>query len=113
MYKYHNPSSVKSPRHSISQVKPLFDGGIGDKPYSIAKITWQGADCIGIRWNVSNGEWDDDSKKSGEVTCLGEPNSRGYPTWFVLPNMFLQELVSGEGNLFDRVRGALEEISSK
>jgi len=31
-------------------------------------------------------EWDDTDKVSGKKECLGMPVSRGYPTWFILPN---------------------------
>jgi len=62
----------------------MYDGG--ENSVSIAKITWFGKIVIGMRWNVSMREWDNPNKnKPGGNICLGNPISRGYPTWFILP----------------------------
>lgn len=81
---YIPPKDVTSPLDAISNVDVLYDGG--DTSVSIAKITWFGNIVIGMRWNVSMREWNDPAKnKPGGATCLGNPVSRGYATWFILP----------------------------
>lgn len=80
---YTKPQDVISPQDAISNIDVLFDGG--DNSVSIARITWFGKIVIGMRWNVSMREWDDLGKINGNI-CLGNPISRGYPTWFILPD---------------------------
>jgi len=107
MYKYYDPINVRSPRDCISEVVQIFDGEIDNGAYSLAKITWEGEDRIGIRWNVTLREWDQPNKKSGTDFCIGEPNSRGYPTWFILPNDFINTLLSGKGKIVNDLRELL------
>jgi hypothetical protein len=80
---YTDPLDVKSPQDAITHIDVLFDGG--EDSVSVAKIIWFGKIVIGMRWNVSMREWDDLAKINGNI-CLGNPVSRGYPTWFILPN---------------------------
>jgi hypothetical protein len=113
-YQYYNPSEVKSPKKHVSNVRVTFDGGIyGDKPYSIARISWSGEEKIAMRWNINANEWSDPDKASGQKKCLGEPSSRGYPTWFVLPNELLSALLSQEGEIAEAVKNALEALKNK
>ena len=109
-YTYRLPSTVTSPRDCVYNVKVFFDGGVGPNPYSLAIVNWQGTNTIAIRWNVSQREWDHPAKMTGTQICLGEPNSRGYPTWFILPLDFLKLLLSGQGTVTDAVRSAIVEI---
>lgn len=44
-------------------------------PYSVARFTWDKRPAVGIRWNG-------DGESEGDV---GNPQSRGLPTWFILP----------------------------
>ena len=69
---YTNPALVTSPKGRLSNLKVLFDGG--EHEWSMAKMTWEGEDRVGVRWN--GGEND---------SPLGNPQSRGIPTWFLLP----------------------------
>jgi hypothetical protein len=66
----------------------LYDGGQG--AWSAARLGWCGEEKLGIRWNGDEG--------SG----IGNPQSRGNPTWFVIPD----ELASV---VLDRI----EEISNQ
>lgn len=109
--KYYNPSTVFSPRDCIEKVHVLFDGGHGSNPYSLAMVTWQGVDCIGIRWNVNQREWNHPLKKAGTEICLGEPNSRGYPTWFILPTDLLSGLMLGDGEFIEAIKTALDTMN--
>jgi len=69
---YVNPALVTSPKDRISKLEILHDGG--ENSYSIAKMTWEGREgTIGVRWN------------GGENNGVGNPQSRGIPTWFILP----------------------------
>lgn len=108
---YHNPLNVWSPRDCIDNVQLLYDGGLTDA-YSLAIITWQGQDRIGVRWNVNQREWADPAKVAGTVICVGEPNSRGYPTWFILPEDLLSSLLNGNDKIAAIVRDALERIET-
>lgn len=110
MHKYYYPSQVTSPRDCVSNVVTVFDGGIGANPFSIALVTWNGDVRTGMRWNVTLREWDDTNKGSGSIMSVGEPNSRGYPTWFILPNELLGQMLSGKGEIAESVREALKSL---
>lgn len=67
---YINPDMVRSPRGSVSDLKVIFDAGEGE--WSVAELAWDKVPSLGIRWN-------------GNVENVGTPQSRGIPTWFILP----------------------------
>jgi hypothetical protein len=113
MYRYHDPTTVLSPKDCVSDVTPIFDGAVNNGAFSIAKVKWNGDPKIAVRWNVTEREWDDQNKINGSTVCVGEPNSRGYATWFILPNDLLKALLSGHGEIAEGVRKALEEIEQK
>jgi hypothetical protein len=71
---YIDPQTVISPKNKVSRVKVLFDRGPVDHSWSIARLTYDGNDCIGIRWNG-------DSKESKK----GVPLANAHPVWFILP----------------------------
>lgn len=108
---YHDPATVWSPRDCIDNVQLLYDGGLTDV-YSLAIVTWEGQDRIGIRWNVNQREWAEPAKAAGTVRCVGEPNSRGYPTWFILPENFLSSLLASNDRIAGIVKDALERIEA-
>lgn len=67
------------------QIRPLYDGG--EEGFSIAILEdSNGYKNIGIRWNVSEKEWEDSRKTEDGMTCVGMPQSRGYSVWFILPD---------------------------
>lgn len=83
--KYNHPGNVRSPRGYAKHIKPLYDGG--EEGISIAILeNSDGNHNIGIRWNVSEKEWDDRQKVEEKKACVGMPQSRGYSVWFILPN---------------------------
>lgn len=86
MMNYIKPADVLSPKGSLEIIRIIKDGG--EDSFSLAEIRWEGELGIGIRWNVSSGEWYDDDKIKGLKECIGTPSSRGYSTWFVLPKEF-------------------------
>ena len=69
---YTDPHDATSPRNRLRRHTPIFDDGRGS--YSLALLDWDDGEYVGIRWN---GNLDDEP--------AGNPNSRGNPTWFVLP----------------------------
>jgi|SRR5208282_468896 hypothetical protein len=95
---YIEPATVWAPRASIRSVQILYNsrpGGPGG--WSVASIDWEGSPALGIRWN------------GGEGSGIGNPQSRGNATWFILPDE-LQEvilnkiddlLMSGPGGLVE------------
>ena len=82
--KYIKPKDVKSPRSYVKTIKPLYDGGC--EGFSIAILENIIGVCnVGMRWNISENEWEDQSKINEEKYCVGMPQSRGYSVWFILP----------------------------
>ncbi len=71
---YIDPEIVVSPRNKVRSVDVLYNAGPGR--WSVALLNYDGAERVGIRWNGGEG------KKSG----IGNPQSRGKPTWFVVPH---------------------------
>ena len=69
---YVKPENVCSPKKTISGVKILLDQGKGKDKFSIASLIWDNKSRIGIRWN-------------GDDYSVGQPQSHGVPTWFILP----------------------------
>lgn len=68
---YIDPKMVMSPKTRVKNLNVLIDGGEGS--YSIAQMDWDNEPAIGVRWN------------GGEAEGLGNPQSRGIATWFILP----------------------------
>lgn len=68
---YTEPKNVISPKTKWKIRRVLAD--TGKNGWSIAQGTWEEEPRLAIRWNGN----DDD---------LGNPQSRGHPTWFILPN---------------------------
>jgi len=95
-FKYKDPKTVISPKPNVKNIIVLHDGGNKPGSYSVAKLKWNGRDVIGVRWNINENEPFDPAKVSGAEDCIGEPNSRGYATWFILPDDLLQTLIKGE-----------------
>lgn len=67
-----NPEAVQSPKASVAQVRVLYDTGAGG--WALASMLWEGKPVLGMRWN------------GDEKNPIGNPQSRGIPTWFVLPD---------------------------
>lgn len=111
MMKYNHPNQVRSPRGYVKSIIPLYDGG--EEGVSIAILeNCDGKHNIGIRWNVSEKEWEDSRKAVEGETCVGMPQSRGYSVWFILPDTswkFVPQMISDEIN--QRGRQNLIEIT--
>lgn len=68
---YQDPKKVDSPRGRWRLIEVLWDGGADED--SLAIGMWDDSPVLAMRWNGSS--------KEG----VGHPQSRGLPTWFVLP----------------------------
>lgn len=73
---YVDPQTVVSPKSLIATVDVLYNSGPGRGwSWSVARLEYDGRERIGIRWNGSE-----------EEAGIGNPQSRGRPTWFVVPD---------------------------
>jgi len=94
---YIDPSMVVAPRKSVRRVDVIFDSGEGG--WSLARLDWDGP-CLGIRWN------------GDEDSAIGNPQSHGKPTWFLIPPQLEpvvlqwaeEQTYSRPGGLLDRYR---------
>jgi hypothetical protein len=73
---YVKPELVVSPKALVSELSVLYDGG--ENNWSLAKMKWDGCSVLALRWNGGS--------KDPRFPGIGNPQSRGVPTWFVLPD---------------------------
>ncbi|TAL17145.1 hypothetical protein EPN96_06575 [bacterium] len=73
---YIDPKLVISPKALVSDLKVKYDGG--ENEWALASMKWDGREAIGMRWNGGS----NDPRFPG----IGNPQSRGVPTWFILPD---------------------------
>lgn len=73
---YIKPEMVVSPKGKISDLKVVFDGG--EKSWALSELKWEGKQVMALRWNGGS----EDQRFPG----IGNPQSRGVPTWFILPD---------------------------
>jgi hypothetical protein len=99
---YRNPQEVTSPQDAVSNIRVILDQG--EDGVSIAILDWYGQPNIGIRWNISHREWDNEDKVNELIQCVGNPVSRGHSTWFILP----QDLFNEQSEMFSAIKKALE-----
>jgi hypothetical protein len=76
---YVEPATVWAPKASIRAVEVLYNRGPGE--WSVARVTWEDRERIGIRWNGGD-----------DAPGIGNPQSRGNATWFILPDE-LQDVI--------------------
>lgn len=74
------PDEVRSPRRSWTLIEVLYDGGDGGD--SLAVGEWDGERRLAARWNGAT------------ATDIGNPQSRGLPTWFILPPRYNAAVLS-------------------
>ncbi|OQA55449.1 MAG: hypothetical protein BWY42_01452 [Candidatus Omnitrophica bacterium ADurb.Bin277] len=73
---YINPNLVVSPKDRVTDLKILRDEG--ENKWALASLRWDGEPATAIRWNGGS----NDPRFPG----IGNPQSRGVPTWFILPD---------------------------
>jgi hypothetical protein len=71
---YITPNGVISPKRQWSLVAVLYDRGEGQASAAIGR--WDGEPVLAMRWNGTDGN------------VIGNPQSRGLPIWFIVPNEF-------------------------
>ncbi|HWB48963.1 MAG TPA: hypothetical protein VG651_07625 [Stellaceae bacterium] len=87
---YQDPSLVKAPKGAITHLHVIYDGGeqtpgAGEwSGWSVAELEWHEEPTMACRWNGST--------ENAHVSAIGNPQSRGNPTWFIIPRP-LQEAV--------------------
>ena len=69
---YQDPKGVDSPRGRWRLIEVLWDGRADED--SVAIGMWDGSPVLAMRWNGTAKDND-----------IGHPQSRGLPTWFILP----------------------------
>ncbi|HWC77595.1 MAG TPA: hypothetical protein VG778_09035, partial [Blastocatellia bacterium] len=69
---YTDPETVLSPKGSVANLRVLLN--TGENGWAVASLQWDGRDALGIRWN------------GHPKNPIGNPQSRGIATWFILPD---------------------------
>lgn len=72
MAKYTPPNEVTSPKLFWSLIDVLDPGAAGEAALALGR--WDGKAFLAMRWNGDN-----------VGNPIGNPQSRGLPTWFILP----------------------------
>src|SRR5277367_1806032 len=78
---YTPPTQCHSPRKQWTLLKVLEDRGPTQTSLAIGR--WNDKPCLAIRWNGS------------DLEPIGNPQSRGLPTWFVLPDHLTDTILQG------------------
>jgi hypothetical protein len=76
---YIPPSDVKSPKASWVLLDVIYNGGAGE--HAVAVGEWDERRVLAMRWN---GHGDN---------AIGNPQSRGIPTWFILPERYNEKVL--------------------
>lgn len=79
---YVRPADVHAPKRYWSLVQVLFDGGEGDSSLAIGR--WENNPVLAMRWNGTT------------ESPLGNPQSRGLPTWFIVPEQHRKQILETE-----------------
>ncbi len=83
---YIDPADVRAPRKNWTLLTVEFSTGRGDgtQPgWSVATGLWDDHPATGVRWNGQDDE-----------TGAGNPQSRGHPTWFILPDELVEPVMA-------------------
>jgi len=91
---YVRPTDVHAPKRHWSLVHVIFDGGAdtgnNTSPNSLAIGRWDNNPVLAMRWN------------GNKSNPLGNPQSRGLPTWFVVPDQYWKQILeTGQYNFSD------------
>ena len=74
------PTDVISPKRRWQTITILRDTGNAGE--SLALGNWDGSPALGMRWNGDNN------------SDIGNPQSRGQATWFIVPEIYWRGLLS-------------------
>lgn len=81
---YVTPDMVVSPKSKVSELEVIYDGG--ENSWALAEMKWDENKAVGLRWNGGS----NDQRFPG----IGNPQSRGVPTWFILPDEIAKVVIS-------------------
>jgi hypothetical protein len=95
---YVDPRQVVSPKGVVKNLRVMFDSGRTRGSWSIATLSWNDMPRVGLRWN---GEEGDEGK--------GNPQSRGNPTWFIVPEPLAEEVLRAAERLRQQDENKLSE----
>jgi hypothetical protein len=90
------PHQVLSPQDRIRNMRVIFTNP--DEGWSIAEMEWRHHDTgewhsrVGMRWDGADDE-------------LGNPQSSGHPTWFLVPEGEISGMILEYGERLARQRG--------
>lgn len=91
---YVDPKDVVSPKSHWRLLEVLYDGGPGE--WSVAEGQWDHGGkwsvVLAIRWN------------GHDTAAIGNPQSRGLPTWFILPAALEEPVRTALRELTDQTR---------
>lgn len=79
MRRYIEPHNVISPKRRWILVAVLDQGSEEDSALAIGR--WDNEPALAMRWNGSNDN------------PIGNPQSRGLPTWFVVPEKYREWII--------------------
>ncbi len=91
---YIDPVNVISPRNFVRSVDVIYSSGPGG--WAVALLEYDGRPSVAIRWNGSEQE-----------PGIGNPQSRGRPTWFVVPDELATAVRDRAEQLADSQEGGL------
>jgi hypothetical protein len=106
---YIKPDLVLAPKRSWQLFHVLYDGGPGggenDRATgsSLAIGRWDGKPVLAMRWNGHKG------------SRLGNPQSRGLPTWFIVPDEHVRQILETQHYAFshDKIKFARDFLELK
>lgn len=82
------PSAVASPKAHWNLLKVILDTGENtetNQGFALAVGQWDGNPCLALRWNGGR-----------STSLLGNPQSRGLPTWLIVPEALTEKMLSLE-----------------
>ncbi len=111
-HSYIRPTDVHAPRRRWSLICVLFDGGPSDpekgakghhnsSPNSLAIGRWDNEPVLAMRWN------------GNETNPLGNPQSRGLPTWFIVPEQHWTQILEAYKLSDDQINFARNFLESR
>lgn len=77
--KYVHPSDVVSPKKHFTLITVLHDEGSG--AWALALGKWKNSPVLAMRWN------------GNKESPIGNPQSRGLPTWFIIPEEYNESIL--------------------
>lgn len=87
---YIDPTTVNSPKANWNLIEVVKNGGDGDAALAVG--TWTNNDgdpprkVLAMRWNGEH------ASSQG----VGNPQSRGLPTWFIVPDWMNDTILKGD-----------------